>query len=103
MANNMDRIDYDSGASSEAQMNFNRVAQRLESLMDARDAEVRSAMSDYQADGVSEEYRGKEARWNAAAGGVREVIRMIRQSLESSDEVAQQAATRAKNAVSAIG
>lgn len=103
MANAMDRRDYDLAASGAAQENFERVASRLEALIDQRDADVKTAMADYQASGVSEEYLAKEQRWNTAAGEVREIIRTLRVSLERNDASAQEALGRAKGAVETIG
>lgn len=55
MANNTEQRSYDTGASEGAQSNFEQVASRLESLISQRDTDVRNAMAQYQADGVSEE------------------------------------------------
>lgn len=103
MPNQADRRDYDVSASQSAQDNFNAVASRLEALIDQRDGDVRNAMADYQADGVSDEYHGKEQRWHAAAGEVRHIIQTLRTSLTSSDGTAAQTLSKAKSAVDAIG
>lgn len=101
--NSIDRRDFDLGASGSAQENFNAVAQRLEALIDQRDRDVKAAMADYLATGVSEDYAGKEARWNRVAGEVRTIIRTLRSSLEKNDATAQDTLSRAKAAVDAIG
>lgn len=101
--NQMDRRDYDVGASQNAQDNFNRVASHLESLLDQRDKDVNTAMSDYQADGVSDDYRAKELRWKRAGSEVRTIIRTLRGSLEKNDETAQSTLKMAKSAVDNIG
>lgn len=103
MANSTDRRDFDLGASQSAQDNFNTVAARLEALIDARDKDVKAAMADYQATGVSEDYAGKEARWNTVAGEVRTIIRTLRGALEKNDATAQDTLKKAKAAVDAIG
>ncbi|WP_084128046.1 pore-forming ESAT-6 family protein [Demequina sp. NBRC 110055] len=104
MAGNVtDRRDYDVAASQNAQDNFNAVAARLEALIEARDADVRTAMADYQADGVSDDYAAKELRWKNAAAGVKQIIATLRASLEQSDETAQAALSKAKTAVGNIG
>jgi uncharacterized protein YukE len=103
MANQTDRRDYDVSASQSAQDNFNAVASRLEALIEQRDADVRNAMADYQADGVSDEYQGKEQRWHAAADEVRTIISTLRTSLSNTDQTAQQTLSKAKSAVAAIG
>lgn len=102
-ANDMERRDYDAAASAQAQDNFNQIATRLEGLIEQRDADVKAAMADYQADGVSDEYRAKEQRWNTAAGEVRGIIRLIRQSLQENDATAQRTLGKAKAAVDGIG
>ena len=102
MANATDRRDFDLGASGNAQDNFNAVAGRLEALITQRDSDVKTAMADYQADGSSEEYAGKEQRWNRVATEVRTIINTLRQSLASNDESAQTAMQRAKAAVDGI-
>ncbi|GCD21394.1 pore-forming ESAT-6 family protein [Cellulomonas algicola] len=101
--NSIDRRDFDLGASTTAQENFNAVAQRLEALIDARDRDVKTAMADYQASGVSEEYAAKEARWNRVAAEVRTIIRTLRGALEKNDATAQDTLKKAKAAVDAIG
>jgi ribosomal protein S20 len=102
MANATDRRDYDLAASGNAQDNFNAVAGRLEALITQRDADVKTAMADYQADGSSEEYATKEQRWNRVATEVRTIINTLRASLQSNDESAQTAMQRAKAAVDGI-
>lgn len=101
--NAMDRRDFDIPASQAAQDHFNAVAGRLESLISQRDADVAAAMSDYQADGASEEYAGKEQRWHNVAGEVRGIISVLRGSLGSNDETAATSLQRAKSAVDSIG
>ncbi|NMR21753.1 pore-forming ESAT-6 family protein [Cellulomonas fimi] len=103
MANSTDRRDYEIAASQTAQENFNAVAQRLEALIDERDRDVKTAMADYLADGVSEDYATKEARWNQVAGEVRTIIGTLRGALEKNDATAQDSLKKAKAAVDAIG
>ncbi|MEE6281249.1 pore-forming ESAT-6 family protein [Georgenia sunbinii] len=100
--NAADRRDYDEAASASAQENFNRVANRLETLISARDSDVKSAMADYEATGVSEEYHAKEMRWNTVATEVRTIIAAMRTSLEQTDATAKSTVTRAKGIVEGI-
>ena len=53
MANQTEMRSYDIIASQESQSNFDRVASRLETLIMQRDSDVKAAMAQYQADGVS--------------------------------------------------
>ena len=101
--NAADRRDFDISASQAAQDHFNAVASHLESLINQRDRDVQLAMADYQADGASEEYAGKEKRWHNIANEVRSIIQVLRSSLGSNDETAAQSLQRAKTAVDAIG
>ncbi|MFK0265313.1 pore-forming ESAT-6 family protein [Streptomyces angustmyceticus] len=103
MAAGMDRRSYDSGASSEAQGNIQAVIARLEQVIAARDAQVKAAMSDFAADGVAEEYHGKELRWNRASQEVRSIIQLLKTTLEKNDGTAHQTLARAKAAVDNIG
>ena len=97
-----DRRSYDTGASQEAQGNLHTIIARLEALINQRDADVKQAMSDFQADGVSDAYHAKEQRWNSAAGEVRAIIALVRTTLEQNDGTAQTTLSRAKGAVDAI-
>lgn len=103
MANNMERRSYSIDASQGTQANFESVASRLESLISQRDTDVRDAMAQYQADGVSEEYRAKETRWNKAASEVRSIISTLRTSLQTTDESAATALSKASAAVDEMG
>jgi hypothetical protein len=98
-----DRRDFDIPASQAAQDHFNAVAGHLESLINQRDRDVQLAMADYQADGASEPYVGKEQRWHNVADEVRGIIQVLRSSLSSNDETAGYALQRAKTAVDGIG
>lgn len=97
--NQIDRNDYSVGASQSVQANFESVAARLEAALSRRDQDVRAAMADYQADGVSEEYAALEQQWNTAGDQVRSVITAIRGSLEQNDDVALRALTQARAAL----
>ena len=98
-----DRRSYDTGASGEAQRILQSVIARLESLIGERDRQVKAAMADFTADGVSEQYHGAEQRWNRSASEVRSIIHLLRTTLEKNDGTAQTALQRAKAAVDGIG
>ncbi|MFI7337198.1 pore-forming ESAT-6 family protein [Streptomyces sp. NPDC050085] len=98
-----DRRSYDTGASAEVQGGLQGIIGRLESVLGDRDRAVKAAMADYQADGVSDEYHGKEIRWNKAANEVRDIIRLVRTTLEQNDGTAQATLAKAKAAVDNIG
>jgi len=103
VANDMSRRDYDTGSSGDSQAHFEYVAGLLESLINQRDADVKAAMADYLADGVSEEYAGKEQRWNQVADEVKSIIRILKASLVSNDDTAGTAIKQAGARVAAIG
>ena len=98
-----DRRSWDTGASGDAQANFNRIASQLETLLNQRDSDVKRAMADYTAQEVSESYHAKEQRWNAAGDEVRQIIHKLRASLETNDQTAQETLTKARAAVDSIG
>ncbi|MFF3735372.1 pore-forming ESAT-6 family protein [Streptomyces sp. NPDC002476] len=103
MASGSDRRSYDMSASTEAQTNIQAVIARLEQVITARDTQVKAAMKDFQADGVSDEYHGKELRWNNASQEVKNIIQLLKTTLEKNDATAQQTLARAKAAVDNIG
>lgn len=103
MTQGTDRRDYNIAASQDSQSNFNRVAGRLEEVIERRRQDVANAMSDYQADGVSDDYAGKEQRWKNAADEVQRIIDTLRASLEKTDDTAHGTLARARAAVQAIG
>jgi hypothetical protein len=93
---------FNTVSSAESQAEFNRVAGQLEALLNLRDQQVKAAMEHYEATDVSEEYRSKEIRWNTKAQEVRDIIKLLRQSLTQNDETALTALRQAGNAVAAI-
>ena len=102
-SNQTDQRAYDVAASEEAQDRFNHIAAQLEDLIERRDADVKTAMAAYAADGVSDEYAAREVRWNRVGGEVKGIIRTLRSALASNDGTAQQALAAARGAVQAIG
>ncbi|WP_063730076.1 pore-forming ESAT-6 family protein [Streptomyces sp. RTd22] len=103
MAGGNDRRSYDVGASGDAQSNIQAVIGRLEQVITDRDAQVKAAMADFTADGVADEYHGKELRWNRASQEVKSIIQLLKTTLEKNDGTAQHTLSRAKAAVDNIG
>lgn len=97
-----DRRSYDTGASGQAQSNLASVIGQLETLLSQRDAQVKQAMADFQADGVSDAYHAVERRWHLAAAEVRQIITLVRSTLEKNDGTASSTLSQAKNAVDSI-
>lgn len=98
-----DRLSYDTATSQQVQGDLLAVVGQLESLIGQRDAAVAAAMSDFQADGVSDEYAVVEQRWHRAATEVRQIIDLVKTTLLQNDDSATTAQTRARSAVQAIG
>jgi uncharacterized protein YukE len=98
-----DRRSYDMGASGDVQGNVQAVMGRLEEVIAARDRQVKAAMADFTADGVADEYHGKELRWNRASQEVKNIIGLLRSTLEANDGTAQSTIAKAKAAVDNIG
>lgn len=98
-----DRRSYDTGASADAQGNIQSVIARLEQVITARDGQVKAAMADFTADGVADEYHGKEMRWNRASQEVKNIIQLLKTTLEKNDGTAQHTLAKAKSAVDNIG
>ena len=98
-----DRISFDTGVSATVQSDITTLIGRLETVIATRDTHVATAMSDFQADGVSEEYHTVEQRWRRASDEVRAIIALVRQLLANNDETASSAQVRARTAVANIG
>ncbi|MDO5065939.1 MAG: hypothetical protein Q4D96_01500 [Propionibacteriaceae bacterium] len=101
MANQIDRNDYSVSASQAAQANFESVASQLEAALDRRDADVKAAMAEYYADGVSDDYAHLERKWNDSGRQVREIIALMRQSLSDNDDIAVRAGSTARSHIPA--
>ncbi|MCY0952740.1 pore-forming ESAT-6 family protein [Streptomyces sp. H27-S2] len=103
MAGGTDRRAYDVGASTEVQGGIKAVIGHLEQVIAAREAQVASAMADFAADGVADDYHAKELRWKNASQEVKNIIQLLNTTLEKNDATAHQTLQRAKAAVDNIG
>jgi hypothetical protein len=99
----LDRKSFDTGPSQQVQGDLAGIIARLESAIAGRQADVNAAMADFSADGVSEDYRAVETRWNNAATEVRQIIEMLKQTMVRNDETAGSTLSRARSAVQSIG
>ncbi|AKG42960.1 pore-forming ESAT-6 family protein [Streptomyces xiamenensis] len=102
MSGFLDRRSYDSAASAEAELNISTIVGLLETLTTDRTGSVNQAMSNFQADGVSEEYHGLEIDWEQVSVNVRIIVDELRRVLEENDSIAQSTGQRAAAAVAAI-
>ena len=98
-----DRLSFDTGVSQTFQGDIQGICGRLEALIGERDKAVASAMSDFQADGVSDEYVHVEQRWRTAADEVKAIITLVKTTMAENDGTAGTALGKAKNAVASIG
>jgi hypothetical protein len=96
------RRSYDTAASQEAQTNIYTIIGRLEAIIGQHDTDVSTALSDFEATGVSDQYSAKELKWHNAANEVREIIRLVKSTLEANDGTAQTTLSKASAAVQAI-
>ncbi len=99
----LDRRSFDTGTSQAVQSDLTGVVSRLEANISQRTADVNAAMADFLADGVSDEYRVVEQRWNTAATEVQQIITLVRTTMARNDESATTALTQARTAVQSIG
>ena len=98
-----DRLSYDTDTSAAVQGDIQAIVARLESLIGEREKAVNAAISDFQADGVSEEYQAVENRFRNAANETRNIIALVKQTLNLNDQTASSAGSRARSAVQNIG
>lgn len=97
------RLSWDTGASTETQGNLQTVIARLEQLIGTHDSDVKAALNDFTADGVSDVYTGKEAKWAAAAAQTQHIIDLVKRTMSQNDSTAQTTHSQARSAVEAIG
>lgn len=98
-SNRQERNDYNISDSEAVQENFQAAKKALEDALDRRDADVKNAMADYIADGVSDEYAASEQDWNNAGQAVRDVIQKIETSMAENDDIARSSLSRARAAI----
>jgi len=99
----LDRRSFDTGTSAQVQGDLQTVISRLEAVIADRNKAVQSAMSDFQADGVSDQYANVEQRWHSAAGEVQAIIGLVRTTMIRNDDTASATLGKARNAVASIG
>ena len=99
----LDRRSFDTGVSQQVQSDLTGIITRLETTINQRNSDVAAAMADFQADGVSEEYRMVEQRWRNAAAEVQQIITLVRTTMTRNDDTATTALSRARAAVQGIG
>lgn len=99
----MDRRSFDIGVSQQVQGDLAGIIARLEHTISDRSRDVSAAMADFQADGVSEEYRVVEQRWHRAANEVRQIIHLVKTTMTHNDETASATLSKARSAVQSIG
>ena len=98
-----DRRSFDTAISGQVQSDLSGIITRLEANIAQRNSDVAAAMGDFLADGVDEEYRAVEQRWQNAAAEVQQIITLVRTTMAQNDETAGTALSRARAAVQGIG
>lgn len=99
----LDRISYDTGVSSQVESEISQITSRLESLINERDQQVMNALSDFQMDGADAEYQQVETRWKNASNEVRNIIALVRQTLEENSQTALSTQNKTRSAIANIG
>lgn len=79
---------YDVGASQTVQDDFAIAASNLEAAITRHDTDVKNAMTEYQAQDVSDGYTAMEKQWTDAGTEVKAIIGLLRESLSKNDDVA---------------
>ncbi|WP_026817934.1 pore-forming ESAT-6 family protein [Arthrobacter castelli] len=97
-----DRISYDTDASAQVETDIGGIVGRLEALIGDRDQQVATAMADFYAEGISEDYQHIEQKWKGSADEVREIIRLVKETLLNNDETAGTTQQRGRTAVQNI-
>lgn len=98
-----DRRSFDTDISQNVQDDIKRIVTQLETTISQRTKDVQAAMSDFQADNVSDDYHHVEQRWMRAADQVQQIIDLVRGTLEKNNMSADTALSLARTAVQNIG
>lgn len=97
-----DQIGYDTGASGQAQGDFQAVASELTQLINDHNANVNSALQSYSAEQVSETFGLKSNRWVTASNQVTSIINLIQRTMGENDGTAAHGQQQAQAAVDSI-
>lgn len=89
-----DQIGYDTGASGQAQGDFQAVASELTQLINDHNANVNSALQNYSAEQVSETFGLKSNRWVTASNQVTSIINLIQRTMGENDGTAATVSSR---------
>ena len=96
------RLSYDTAASAQVRSEVAGIVGTLESLIQQRNSQVNSALAEFRADGVSDDYATVEQRWRSAADEVQGIIDLVNSVLAKNDETAGVTLSAARNAVLSI-
>ena len=88
---------YDVAASQTVQDDFDSAASKLEAAIMRHDTDVQQAMTEYQAEDVSEGYHAMEKQWKDAGDVVKAIIKTLRESLSKNDDIAISTMHKAKS------
>ncbi|ONI73697.1 hypothetical protein BWI15_09685 [Kribbella sp. ALI-6-A] len=97
------RNSYDSGASGETQAAIKSLSAQIESLIAQHQANVKAMRGDATMTKVLDEYGAVEAKFNAAATEVQNIIKSLASTLAEFDTHADTAFKAASKAVTDIG
>lgn len=97
------RNSYDTAASGEVQSTVNSLSGQISSLIATHKQNVTAALSDASASGVTENYRGVEAKFNTAAEQTLAIISSLKETLAQNDSTAAATLKKASAAVDGIG
>lgn len=102
MAGGTYRRAFNTDVSGQVQGDVSLIAGQLEALILQRDREVKAAMADFRADGVSEDYDDVERRWNRASNETLTIVNMVQELLGDNDQTAYTTQNKARQAVQGI-
>lgn len=94
-----DRNSYDSGASSETQSAIKSLSGQIETLIAQHKANVKAMRADASMSKVMDDYDAVEAKFNAAATEVHNIIKSLSSTLKEFDGIGETAHGAASTAV----
>lgn len=97
-----ERNSYDIGVSEEVQTRVKQLSGQINTLIASHERSVQALLSDASATGVTDEYRGIEAKFSKAAEDVRAIITLLTDTMAANDRTAESALKKARSAVNNI-
>lgn len=98
-----DRLSYDVPAADATVQEIGQLVARIEQLIGDREKQAQEFLGDFRMTHGDEEYRRVETRWNNASKETREIVNIVKQTIDRNSQTATGAVAKARGAIANIG